>query len=176
MGVVAQPIGHALVWKGELMRFPVSLTCLVFLGCLSAAAVEPVPNNTEVEFFEKLYGVEIKGVKGFEEYGDPDTFYSEIAKQVGIPELAYAAVKKEYGWDQDDADYFLAAMVKGGGKSPDWGVMISRIPAAIKTAATKEEKMKLLKQMELKMVVIGYDGTVSFPKEKKVAAKPDENN
>jgi hypothetical protein len=36
--------------------------------------------------------------------------------------------------------------------------------------------MKLLKQMKLKMVVIGYDGTVSFPEEKAAAAKADENN
>jgi hypothetical protein len=30
--------------------------------------------------------------------------------------------------------------------------------------------------MELKMVVIGYDGTVSFPEEKAAAAKTDKNN
>jgi hypothetical protein len=158
------------------MRFLDSLACLVFLGCLSAAAVEPVPGNTKIEFFEKLYGVDIKGVKRLEEYGDPDTFYSEIAKQVGIPEIAYAAVNKKYGWDKDDDEYFLAAMVKGGWDSPDWGVMVSRVPAAIKTAPTKEERIKLLKQMELKMVVIGYDGTVSFPEEKAAAAKTDKNN
>jgi len=139
-------------------------------------AAPPAEDPRKVEFFEKLYGVDIKGVKRLEEYGDPDTFYSEIAKQVGIPELAYAAVNKKYGWDKDDDEYFLAAMVKGGWDSPDWGVMVSRVPAAIKTAPTKEERIKLLKQMELKMVVIGYDGTVSFPEEKAAAAKTDKNN
>jgi hypothetical protein len=28
---------------------------------------------------------------------------------------------------------------------------------------SKEEKMKLLKDMEMKMVVVGFDGKVSFP-------------
>ena len=158
------------------MRFLFSFTCLVLLGCLSAAAVKPVEDRTQVEFFEKLYGVDIKGVKLLEEYGDPDTFYSEIAKQVGIPELAYAAVKKKYGWDKDDADYFLVAMVKGGGSSPDWGVMVSRVPVALKTATTVEEKRKLLlEKMELKMVVIGYDGKASFPEKKNAVEKSNEN-
>ena len=67
-----------------------------------------------MEFFEKLYGKKITGVKPIEEYQDPDTFYSEIAKQVGIPEIVYEAVEKKFGWKNDDKN-FLALMIKGGG-------------------------------------------------------------
>lgn len=132
-----------------------------------------------MEFFEKLYDTKIKGVKPIEEYQDPDTFYSEIAKQVGIPEIVYEAVEKKFGWKNDDKN-FLTLMIKGGGDSDDWGVMVTRIPNSIKgfkeeIISTKSEAEKkeirskmldVLKGMEMKMVVVGYDGKVSFPKKK----------
>ena len=132
-----------------------------------------------MEFFEKLYDTKIKGVKPIEEYQDPDTFYSEIAKQVGIPEVVYEAVEKKFGWKNNDKN-FLALMIKGGGNSDDWGVMVTRIPNSIKgfkeeIISTKSEAEKkeirskmfdVLKDMEMKMVVVGYDGKVSFPKKK----------
>ncbi len=141
--------------------------------------LKPSENRRKVEFFEKLYGKKIMGIKSIEEYKDPDTFYSEIAKQVGIPEIVYEAVEKKFGWKNDDKS-FLALMIKGGGNSDDWGVMVTRIPNSIKgfkeeimstrsEAEKKEIKTKMLdmlKDMEMKMVVIGYDGKVSFPKKK----------
>ena len=141
--------------------------------------LKPSENRRKVEFFEKLYGKKIMGIKSIEEYKDPDTFYSEIAKQVGIPEIVYEAVEKKFGWKNDDKS-FLALMIKGGGNSDDWGVMVTRVPNSIKgfkeeimstrsEAEKKEIKTKMLdmlKDMEMKMVVIGYDGKVSFPKKK----------
>ena len=108
----------------------------------------------------------IKEVKPFDEYQDPDTFYSEIAKQVGIPEIVYEAVEKELGWKNDDEN-FLMLMIKGGWNSDHWGVMVTKVPSAlnalngnIEDAKTKEEKKKfiserieLLKEMEMKLVV-----------------------
>ena len=120
----------------------------------------------KVEFFEKLYKTKIVGVKLLEDYPDPDQFYSAIAKQVGIPKIAFDAVEKKFGWKHNEK-YFLYAMVKGGWGADDWGVMVTRFPMGLKTAKSKEETMKLLKEMEMRMVVIGYDGTVTFPKEKK---------
>ena len=38
--------------------------------------------------------MDIQGVKPYEEYQDPDTFYSEIARKVGIPQVAHTAVEK----------------------------------------------------------------------------------
>ena len=143
-------------------------------------SLKPSENRKKVEFFEKLYDTKIKGVKPFGEYDDPDTFYSEIAKQVGIPEIVFEAVEKELGWKNDDEN-FLALMIKGGWDSDYWGVMVTKIPSAmkklkgnIKNAKSEEEKKKfiserieLLKKMEMKMVVVGYDGKISFPEKKK---------
>ena len=137
-------------------------------------------DRTKVEFFEKLYKTKITGVKLLEEYPDPDQFYSAIAKQVGIPQIAYKAVEEKFGWKNDD-DNFLLLMIKGGANNDAWGVMVIKVPSALKTlndniedAKTKEEKKKfiserieLLKEMEMKMVVVGYDGKVSFPGKKK---------
>ena len=133
-----------------------------------------------MEFFEKLYDTKIQGVKLLEEYSDPDQFYSAIAKQVGIPELVHKAVEEKYGWKNDDEN-FLILMIKGGGDNDAWGVMVTKVPSAlnalngnIEDAKSEEEKKKfvseridLLKKMEIKMVVVGYDGKISFPKKKK---------
>ena len=142
-------------------------------------SLKPAEDRRKVEFFEKLYGSKIKGVKPIDEYQDPDTFYSEIAKQVGIPEIVYEAVEKKFGWKNDEEN-FLLLMIKGGGKNNAWGVMVTKVPTAIKNlqgkiknAKTAEEKKKfiservdLLREMEMRMVVVGYDGKISFPQKK----------
>ena len=162
--------------KSILFLFPV-IFLFPLLGF--SESLNPSEDRRKVEFFEKLYDTKIKGVKPIEEYQDPDTFYSEIAKQVGIPEVVYEAVEKKFGWKNDDKN-FLALMIKGGGNSDDWGVMVTRIPNSIKgfkeeIISTKSEAEKkeirskmldVLKDMEMKMVVVGYDGKVSFPKKK----------
>ena len=66
---------------------------------------------------------------------------------------------------KQNEEFVLSAMVKGGWEGDDWGVMVTRLPVALKEAKTMEEKMKFLEQMEMKLVVIGYDGTVSFPED-----------
>ena len=142
-------------------------------------SLKPAEDRRKVEFFEKLYGSKIKGVKPIDEYQDPDTFYSEIAKQVGIPEIVYEAVEKKFGWKNDEEN-FLAMMIKGGGNSDDWGVMVTKIPNSIKgfkeeIMSTKSEAEKkeirtkmlnVLKDMEMRMVVVGYNGKISFPEKK----------
>jgi hypothetical protein len=162
--------------KRMLFLFPV-IFLFPLLGF--SESLNPSEDRRKVEFFEKLYDTKIKGVKPIEEYQDPDTFYSEIAKHVGIPEIVYEAVEKKFGWKNDDKN-FLALMIKGGGNSDDWGVMVTRIPNSIKgfkeeIISTKSEAEKneirskmldVLKDMEMKMVVVGYDGKVSFPKKK----------
>ena len=65
-------------------------------------SLEPSEDRRKVEFFEKLYDTTITGIKPIGEYDDPDTFYSEIAKQVGIPEIVYEAVEKKFGWKNDE--------------------------------------------------------------------------
>ena len=162
--------------KSILFLFPV-IFLFPLLGF--SESLNPSEDRRKVEFFEKLYGKKITGVKPIEEYDDPDTFYSEIAKHVGIPEIVYEAVEKKFGWKNDDKN-FLALMIKGGGNSDDWGVMVTRIPNSIKgfkeeIMSTKSEAEKkeirskmldVLKDMEMKLVVVGYDGKISFPEKK----------
>ena len=73
--------------------------------CGFSESSNPSEDRRKVEFFEKLYDTKIKGVKPIEEYQDPDTFYSEIAKQVGVPQVAYEAVEKKFGWKNDDKNF-----------------------------------------------------------------------
>ena len=64
--------------------------------------------------------------------------------------------------------------MKGGGTSPEWGVMVAKLPRALTKAKTVEERQALLKSMEIQMVVIGYDGKVSFPEQdEKTRGKPE---
>lgn len=140
---------------------------LLFLGFAStqlAVFGEPTSDRKKIEFFENLYKVKLEGVKPLEAYHDPDAFYSAIAKQVGIPKKAFGAVEEKFGWKQNE-EFFLSAMVKGGSDGDYWGVMVTRFPVALKEAKTMEEKMMFLERMEMKMVVIGYDGAVSFPED-----------
>ena len=53
-------------------------------------------------FFERKYQKKITGVKPKGEYSDPDQFYSAIAMQLGIPEIALRAAAEKYGWKKDD--------------------------------------------------------------------------
>ena len=41
----------------------------------------------------------------------------------------------------------------------------SKSPKPKQKPKTREEMRALLKQMQLKFVVVGYDGTITFPKE-----------
>ena len=54
-------------------------------------------------------------------------------------------------------------MIKGGGASPDRGVMVTRVPVALQKAQSIEERKATLQLMEMKFVVISYDGNISFP-------------
>lgn len=163
-----------MINKSFLLFLPILFTEICF-----SKDLKPSEDRRKVEFFEKLYDIKIKGVKPIDEYQDPDTFYSEIAKQVGIPEIVYEVVEEKFGWKNDDKNFILL-MIKGGGNNNAWGVMVTKVPTAIKNlqgkiknAKTAEEKKKfiservdLLREMEMRMVVVGYDGKISFPQKK----------
>jgi hypothetical protein len=163
-----------MINKSFLLFLPILFTEICF-----SKDLKPSEDRRKVEFFEKLYDIKIKGVKPIDEYQDPDTFYSEIAKQVGIPKIVYEVVEEKFGWKNDDKNFILL-MIKGGGNNNAWGVMVTKVPTAIKNlqgeiknAKTAEEKQKflservdLLREMEMRMVVVGYDGKISFPQKK----------
>ena len=77
----------------------------------------------------------------------------------------------------------MNAMVKGSSVQDDWGIMVTRFD---KKAVKKMQEDKLAGKsvspekfkefIEMKMVVISYDGKISFPEEeKKESEKPKVN-
>lgn len=117
------------------------------------------PVEEDVAFFEKKYQKKITGVKPIGEYSDPDQFYSAIAAQLGIPEVAWKAAAEKFGWKKDDGKV-TKAMVKGGptagGGQGTWDVMIIRF------AVNPETKKPDPNSIETRMVQIDYDGGVKF--------------
>ncbi len=151
----------ALIRRFIMKKVYTALFCCTLLSTTFADRLDQ--DSTKVEFFERIYKMDIQGVKPYEEHQDPDSFYSDIAKKVGVPQIAHNAVEKEFGWKQNDKRFFYATMIKGGGVSPDWGVMVTRVPVALQKARSIEERKALLQLMEIKFVVISYDGDISFP-------------
>ncbi len=45
--------------------------------------------------------------------------------------------------------------------------MVTRVPVSLQKAQSVRERQRILKVMEMKFVVISYDGDISFPKEGK---------
>lgn len=124
-------------------------------GVQPAARVEE-----DLAFFEKRYQKKITGVKPKGEYADPDQFYSAVAKQLGIPEIAWKAAAEKYGWRKDDGKNTFT-MLKGGptagGGQGTWDVMFIR--SAIDPETNKPDPAT----MEQVMVQIDYDGNIKFP-------------
>jgi hypothetical protein len=132
-------------------------------GPLPGEALAVVPVEEDLAFFEKKYGMKIDGVKPKEEYEDPDQFYAAIAEVLGIPERAREAAAKEFGWRETGGKKMMV-MVKGGpvaGQSEGcWDVMLLRYAEDTKTGKPDPASM------EQRMVQIGYDGAVRFPRVK----------
>jgi hypothetical protein len=114
----------------------------------------------DVAFFEKKYQKKITGVKPKSEYSDPDQFYSAIAVQLGVPEIAWEAAAAKFGWKKDDGKV-TKTMVKGGptagGGQGTWDVMFFRF------AVDPETKKPDPAGMQQVMVQLDYDGNVKFP-------------
>lgn len=151
----------AVIGRFIMTKIYTALFCCTLLSVTFADSLDQ--ESTKVEFFERIYKMDIQGVKPYEEYQDPDSFYSEIARKVGIPQVAHDAVGKRFGWKQDDKRFFYTTMIKGGGASPGWGVMVTRVSVALQKAQSIEERKAILQLMEMKFVVISYDGNISFP-------------
>ncbi len=60
-------------------------------------------------------------------------------------------------------EIFYATMIKVGEISRDWGVMVTRIPVALQKAQSAEERKAIRRLIEMKLLVISYDGDISFP-------------
>lgn len=114
----------------------------------------------DVAFFERKYQKKITGVKPKNEYPDPDQFYSAIGEQLGIPEIAWNAAAKKFGWKKNDGKHTFT-MLKGGpvagATQGSWDVQF------IRSAIDPQTKKTDPATMEQMMVHIDYNGNVTFP-------------
>ena len=134
-------------------------------AALLALSFLPAMAEEDVAFFEKTYGKKIVGVKPIGEYKDPDSFYREIAKQLGIYETAYKAVEKEFGWKKTDKTAVTAQAGRRDGGP--WELMVVKVDVDPETG---KPGPKTMHTMEMRMVFIDDKGKVSFPKDDE---KPD---
>jgi hypothetical protein len=109
----------------------------------------------DIAFFEKKYQKKITGVKPKSEYADPDAFYTAIGQQLGIPEISWKAVAKEYGWKKSDVssiDTLLRGGPVAGAGQGSWDVLFMRSKI---DPETKKPYPGSTRQM---MVQMDYDG------------------
>ena len=104
-GCLARGVYAALIDKFVLTKIYIALFCCLPFSIAFANGRDQDP--TKVEFFERLYKMDIQGVKPYEEYQDPDTFYTEIARKVGIPQVAHTAVEKKLDGSRTTRDFLM---------------------------------------------------------------------
>ena len=104
----------------------------------------------DIAYFEEKYGVKLDGVKNKSEYTDPDSYYTAIARKLGIPKIAFGAVAAKLGWKQDKS-VILQAMVKRGDDTDYWEVMVVRLP---RKALEKRDPALMKKSMKMQMVFV----------------------
>ena len=90
---LASALHIVLIRRFIMKKIYTALFCCVLLSTTFADRLDQDP--TKVEFFERIYKMDIQGVKPYEEYQDPDSFYSDIARKVGVPQVAHNAVEKK---------------------------------------------------------------------------------
>ena len=136
---------------------------------LSVVLLTSISRGESVEFFEKKYKTKITGVKPIAEYSDPDSYYTAIARKLGIFEVAYAAVFEKYGWKKGGNKVHSAKLTRGEGGP--WEIMVVQVEV---NPETKKPDRSTMKTLEMKYVFIDDKGKVTFPKppKKKGDAEP----
>lgn len=138
---------------------------LWFILGIAAQAADPNTKAVQqaadenVAFFEKRYQTKIEGVKAMSEYSDPDEFYSEIARLLGIPKRAMDAAAKKNAWKPGDGKISKAIVKRAPGQ---WQVMIMRFALDAKTGKPDP------KSLGMQMVTLDDDGKASFPPDETV--------
>ena len=125
---------------------------------LSVVLLTSISRGESVEFFEKKYKTKITGVKPIEEYSDPDSYYTAIARKLGIFEVAYAAVFEKYGWKKGGNKVHSAKLTRGEGWA--WEIMVVQVDV---NPETKKPDQTTMKTLEMKHVFIDDEGKVTFP-------------
>ena len=104
-GRLARGAYTAFINKFVMTKIYAALFCCLPLSIAFANGRDQDP--TKVEFFERLYKMDIQGVKPYEEYQYPDTFYTEIASKVGIRQVAHTAVEKNLDGSRTTRDFLM---------------------------------------------------------------------
>ncbi|MFT5107177.1 MAG: beta-lactamase regulating signal transducer with metallopeptidase domain [Pseudoalteromonas tetraodonis] len=117
-------------------------------------APEPlaIAADDSIAFFEDRYGVKLEGVKPRGEYGNPDEYYDEIAKKLGLQILASEAAAKIFSWGQDNKLSPPMSFVKRSPGGP-WEIGVLRLPMAkegkkLDFAASKTGKVAALVRID----------------------------
>lgn len=99
----------------------------------------------DVEYFESTYQIKLKGIREIKDYSDPDEFYSEIGRQLGIHTLAGEIVQKKEGWSAKNSPIMNATIKRGDDL---WVVLIFRV------ARLTAEKKPDMESLEMRYLTI----------------------
>jgi len=80
--------------------------------------------SQELAFFEEKYQTKLNGISPKSEHEDIDRYYTEIAKRLGIPTIAFNAISEKYGWKKEDGKITGGIIRRSGDK---WIVLVYRI-------------------------------------------------
>lgn len=112
----------------------------------------------DLEYFEKKYGTELSGIKPIEAYSDPDAYYTAIARQLGIFDLALKAASQKYGWKKGGGKVQSAKLTRAEGGP--WELMVVQVEV---NPETKRPDASTMHTLEIRYVFIDDDGMVTFP-------------
>ena len=101
-GCLARGAYTALIGKFVMTKIYVALFCCLPLSIAFANGHDQDP--TKVEFFERLYKMDIQGVKPYEEYQGPAP---SIQRSQGIPQVAHTAVEKKLDGSRTTRDFLM---------------------------------------------------------------------
>lgn len=78
----------------------------------------------ELAYFEEKYQTKFDGIAPKSEHKDLDLYYTKIAKRLGIPAIAFAAVSEKYGWKKEDGK-FTGGIIRRSENT--WRVLVYRM-------------------------------------------------
>jgi hypothetical protein len=78
----------------------------------------------ELSYFEEKYQTKLDGIAPKSDHKDLDRYYTEIAKRLGIPAIAFAAVSEKYGWKKEDGTV-TGAIIRRSENT--WRVLVYRM-------------------------------------------------
>jgi len=113
------------------------------------------PVDKELAFFERNFGKKIQGIKAKDEYEYPEDYYFEIAKQLGIAQIADEAAAAKNFWRKDSGKH-TKSVVRIDQSRQAWYISIYRF--SLFTEAKKPDPST----MQLHWIKVDFQGEVTF--------------